>query len=47
MTMMPRREAAATSMLSTPMPARPTTSGSRAPSISSAVTLVADRPASP
>ena len=46
-TMMPRREAAGMSTLSTPMPARPTTLRLVAASISFSVTLVAERIASP
>ena len=42
-TTMPRRVAAATSTLSTPVPARPTTLSRSARAISSAVTLVALR----
>src|SRR5437868_3379494 len=47
MTTMPRSVAAATSRLSTPMPARPMTLRSPAASSSSAVTFVAERTASP
>jgi hypothetical protein len=47
MTMMPRREAAGMSTLSTPIPARPTTLRFVAASISLAVTLVAERMARP
>ncbi len=46
-TMMPRREAAGMSTLSTPMPARPTTLRWVAAPISFSVTLVAERMARP
>ncbi len=47
MTTMPRSVAAATSMLSTPMPARPMTFSFSARLSSSPVTFVAERTASP
>ena len=47
MTMTPRRVASATSTLSTPMPARPITFSRPAAPSSFAVTLVAERTASP
>ena len=47
MTMMPRREAAGMSTLSTPMPARPITFSFVAAAISFSVTLVAERMARP
>ena len=47
MTMTPRAVAAATSTLSTPMPARPTTLSRGARAKMSAVTFVAERIASP
>ena len=46
-TMTPRAVAAATSMLSTPMPARPITFSRSPAAMTSAVTLVAERTASP
>ncbi len=46
-TMMPRREAAATSMLSTPMPARPMILSRLPASITSAPTLLRERTRSP
>ena len=47
MTMMPLAVAAFTSMLSTPMPARPTTLSLLAAAITFSVTLVAERTARP
>jgi hypothetical protein len=47
MTTMPRRVAASTSILSTPMPARPTTLRLSAAAIAASVTLVAERSARP
>jgi hypothetical protein len=46
-TMTPRRVAASTSTLSSPIPARPTTFSRSARSRTSAVTLVCDRTISP